>query len=93
MLNELLRKARAVKIKLILIAQNISSENAMQNVRTNLTFKIGLKLATASFSKSAIGEVGCEKLQGKGDLYFSEDGKLRYAVSPLIEDEDLRKLL
>lgn len=92
--EELLRRGRSARIKLVLFDQSISSENATQGARSNIVNKIALRLPKAENSRVALGESGAEKLLGKGDMLIKrKDGKLEYAISPKIDEQDIRGIL
>lgn len=95
LIEELLRRARSARIKLLLFDQNISSENTPQAVRANLTRRIALRVTSASQSSVLIDEGGAKKLLGKGDMLIknSEDASYHYAVAPNILMDDVARLL
>ena len=63
----LAQKARACGIHLVLATQRPDSQTFNGLLRTNITARIALKVQRSTESTIVLGEVGAEKLAGKGD--------------------------
>ena len=77
-LSEILEKmasyVRAAGIVLVLFTQKPHSSVIPTNVKGNMPSAIGLKTRNYNESMLIINESGCEKLGGKGDTLFTENG-------------------
>jgi DNA segregation ATPase FtsK/SpoIIIE, S-DNA-T family len=67
--QRLCAKARAAGIHLVLATQRPEAKTVPGVIKTNLVGRIALKVPDATASRIVIGQVGAEKLLGKGDLY------------------------
>jgi S-DNA-T family DNA segregation ATPase FtsK/SpoIIIE len=67
--QRLCAKARAAGIHLLLATERPEAKTVPGVIKTNLVGRIALKVADTTASRILIGQVGAEKLLGKGDLY------------------------
>lgn len=67
--QRLCAKARAAGIHLILATQRPDAKTVPGVIKTNLAGRIALRVPDATASRIVIGQLGAERLLGKGDLY------------------------
>lgn len=67
--QRLCAKARAAGIHLILATQRPDAKTVPGVIKTNLSGRIALRVPDATASRIVIGQLGAERLLGKGDLY------------------------
>ena len=95
LINDLLRRARKVKIFLILASQSTKQEHLKGIGLTNLTSRVSFRSDSKSNSQSELGCPGAEKLMGKGDMLLKTsayDAPLRLQGAYISEDEIIEQV-
>lgn len=93
LLSRLVRTRRSAGLRVLLGAQRCGKEIDNQ-LRSYVTVNFGGLLSNETESQLAIGEPGCERLLGNGDMLLSIDGMPAQRVQTLRADpEDLAELL
>ena len=85
-IEDLLARARKVKIHLILTAQD-TTKDGIGIKNTNLAAGIAFKCTNWHTSKVIIGESDAVNLSGEGAMYFSHNGLKRLQGSFILEDD------
>jgi len=67
--QRLCAKARAAGIHLVLATQRPDAKTVPGVIKTNLSGRIALRVPDATASRIVLGQLGAERLLGKGDLY------------------------
>jgi DNA segregation ATPase FtsK/SpoIIIE, S-DNA-T family len=86
--------ARAAGIHLIVATQRPSTNVITGTIKTNIPTRISFKVASAIDSRIILDESGAEKLMGKGDMLFDENGKahLKRLQGSFISDEEIERI-
>ena len=95
LINDLLRRARKVKIFLILASQSTKQGDLKGIGLTNLTSRVSFRSDSKSNIQSELGCPGAEKLMGKGDMLLKTsayDAPLRLQGAYISEDEIIEQV-
>jgi S-DNA-T family DNA segregation ATPase FtsK/SpoIIIE len=85
-------KGRAAGIHLILATQKPSRDIVKGVIKANMNARVALKVNERIDSRVILEQAGAETLLGKGDLLFKDLGPAIRLQSPLISDQDLKKV-
>ena len=91
-LGDILSKARACGIHILLTTQRPTADVIPARVTTHLGIRVGLKTNKAQESKNAIETVGLEKLTVPGSGIINFSGKYEYFQGFYISDEQIEKI-
>ena len=91
--GRLAQKARSVNITILFCTQSPNSEWLPQTLRAVIPSAIGLAVASGAQSRVCIGEVGCEKLLGKGDAIAKINGTTTRIHGAMITDKHLHNMV
>jgi S-DNA-T family DNA segregation ATPase FtsK/SpoIIIE len=83
---------RAAGIHLLLATQRPSREVVKGVIRANMNARVALKVNEKLESRIILEQNGAETLLGNGDLLFKDLGPAIRLQSPLISDEDLKRV-
>lgn len=88
------QKARAIGIHLIVATQRPSVDVVTGLIKANLPSRISCALRASQDSRTILDQNGAEKLLGKGDMLFLDNGKatLERLQGAYISDEEVIKL-
>ncbi|WP_185868289.1 DNA translocase FtsK 4TM domain-containing protein [Blattabacterium cuenoti] len=92
-ITRLAQLSRAVGIHLILSTQRPSVDVITGIIKSNFTARIAFKVSSQIDSRTILDCSGAEKLLGKGDLLFSNKNELIRVQCPLINLEDIQKIV
>lgn len=89
------QKARAAGIHLVLATQRPSSNVVTSLIKANIPARISLAVSSYYDSRIVLDQSGAEKLLGKGDLLFLENGSTTPVriQSPMVDDTDIDQLI
>lgn len=87
--GRLAQKARSVNITILFCTQSPNSEWLPQTLRAVIPSAIGLAVASGAQSRVCIGEVGCEKLLGRGDAIAKIGGTTTRVHGAMVTDKHL----
>ena len=87
--------ARAVGIHLVLATQRPSVEVITGLIKTNITSRIALQVASQVDSRTILDTAGAEKLLGRGDVLFvsAETSKPKRIQAPYISEKEVKKVV
>lgn len=85
-------KARAVGIHLIIATEHVRPEIVDGALKANLAGRVCLRLTSAAQSNLVTGSGGAEKLQGLGDLLWSNIGEPVRLQAPLLTADEREKI-
>ena len=91
-LGDILSKARACGIHILLTTQRPTTDVIPARVTTHLGIRVGLKTNKAQESKNAIETVGLEKLTVPGSGIINFSGKYEYFQGFYISDAQIEKI-
>ncbi len=92
-LGDILSKARACGIHILLTTQRPTADVIPARVTTHLGIRVGLKTNKAQESKNAIETVGLEKLTVPGSGIINFSGKYEYFQGFHITDQQIEKII
>ena len=69
----LVQKARACGISVVLATQRPDAKVLTGIIRANVVSRIGLRVANSTESRVILGDCGCEKLAGRGDMIWKNE--------------------
>lgn len=87
--GRLAQKARSVNITILFCTQSPNSEWLPQTLRAVIPSAIGLAVASGAQSRVCIGEVGGEKLLGRGDAIAKIGGTTTRVHGAMVTDKHL----
>ena len=87
--------ARAVGIHLVLATQRPSVEVITGLIKTNITSRIALQVASQVDSRTILDMAGAEKLLGRGDMLFisAETSKPKRIQAPYISEKEVKRVV
>lgn len=93
LINKIATKSRAAGFHLFMVYQRADNQVMTMQLRTNLGNKLILRLGDEGSSRIALGEVGADRLLGKGHLIakLDTDDKI-YLQVPFIGDDQVEEL-
>lgn len=93
LINKIATKSRAAGFHLFMVYQRADNQVMTMQLRTNLGNKLILRLGDEGSSRIALGEVGADRLLGKGHLIakLDTDDKI-YLQVPFIGDDEVEEL-
>ncbi len=88
------QKARAVGIHLIVATQRPSADVVTGIIKANLPSRISFALRSSIDSRTILDQIGADKLLGKGDMLFLDNGKakLERLQGAFISDDEVKQL-
>ncbi len=91
----LAQMARAVGIHLIVSTQYPTVDVLTGLIKSNITTRIALQVATQIESRTILGMAGAEKLLGNGDMLFSssDSAKARRLQGVYVSEEEVKKVV
>ncbi len=91
----LAQKARAAGIHLILAAQRPSADIIEGPIKSNLPSRIVFRAASSVDSRVSLGEMGAEKLLGKGDCLYKTNTMATYdrVMGAFVTDEEMYSII
>ena len=91
--GRLAQKARSVNITILFCTQSPNSEWLPQTLRAVIPSAIGLAVASGAQSRVCIGEVGCEKLLGRGDAIAKINGTTTRVHGAMVTEAHLKEMI
>src|SRR5690606_21137124 len=93
-ISRIAQKARACGIHLILATQRPSVDVITGLIKANIPTRIAFSVSSQVDSRTIIDDSGAEKLLGKGDILFSENGtgKTVRLQGPFVSDEEVERV-
>lgn len=88
----LAQKARAVGIHLILATQRPSVDVITGMIKNNFPGRVAFRVTQAVDSRTILDRPGAEQLVGRGDMLFSQDGKIQRVQCALIETSEVESI-
>lgn len=88
----LAQKARAVGIHLILATQRPSVDVITGMIKNNFPGRVAFRVTQAVDSRTILDRPGAEQLVGRGDMLFSQDGKIQRVQCALIETSEVEAI-
>ena len=87
--------ARAVGIHLVVATQRPSVEVITGLIKTNITSRVALQVASQIDSRTILDMAGAEKLLGRGDMLFvsAEISKPKRIQSPYISEKEIKRVV
>lgn len=93
-ITRIAQKARAAGVHLILATQRPSSEIVTGLIKTNFPTRIAFKVSSTIDSRTILDTAGAEKLLGKGDMLFMENGKnIERLQGSFLSEEEVKKVV
>lgn len=93
-ITRIAQKARAAGVHLILATQRPSSEIVTGLIKTNFPTRIAFKVSSSIDSRTILDTAGAEKLLGKGDMLFMENGKnIERLQGSFLSEEEVKKVV
>ncbi len=91
----LAQKARAAGIHLILAAQRPSADIVEGPIKSNLPSRIVFRAASSVDSRVSLGDMGAEKLLGKGDCLYKTNTMATYdrVMGAFVSDEEMYSVI
>ena len=85
--------ARACGIHIILATQRPSVDVITAVIKTNFPVRIAFKVGSRGDSQTIINDTGAEKLVGRGDMLFVQEGYSQRVQGAFIELEETRRVM
>ena len=89
----LAQKARAAGLHLVLATQRPSANVVTGIIKSNLPTSIALSVKNELDSRIILDEGGAEKLLGRGDLMFTDKGKLTRVQGAFLTDDEIQNVV
>jgi S-DNA-T family DNA segregation ATPase FtsK/SpoIIIE len=89
----LAQKSRAAGIHLILATQKPTVDVITGLIKSNLPARICFQVTNRSDSAVVLDEKGAERLLGRGDMLFLQDGTTTRAQGALVEDAEIERVV
>lgn len=93
-ISRIAQKARACGIHLLLATQRPSVDVITGLIKSNIPTRIAFSVSSQVDSRTIIDSSGAEKLLGKGDMLFMENGARRIIrlQGPFVSDEEIERI-
>ena len=91
--GRLAQKARSVNITILFCTQSPNSEWLPQTLRAVIPSAFGMAVASGAQSRVCIGEVGCERLLGRGDCIAKINGTTTRVHGAMITNQHLQEMI
>ena len=88
----LAQKARAVGIHLILATQRPSVDVITGMIKNNFPGRVAFRVTQAVDSRTILDRPGAEQLVGRGDMLFSQDGKIQRVQCAFIDTDEVESI-
>ncbi len=89
---KLTQKSRAVGIHLLLATQRPSADILKGSIKANIPTRFAFRVPSSTDSSVVLDMTGAEKLLGKGDMLFSENGMARRLQGAYLSPEEIEKI-
>ena len=89
---KLTQKSRAVGIHLLLATQRPSADILKGAIKANIPTRFAFRVPSSTDSSVVLDMTGAEKLLGKGDMLFSENGMARRLQGAYLSPEEIEKI-
>lgn len=93
LIQRLCQLGRAAGISMIAATQCPLTAVIPTPIKVNFTAKVGLHVAEAQHSRNIIGKVGCEALPQHGKCYYVAPGRNGIQTVPMVEREEINRLI
>ena len=92
-ISNIAAKARAAGIHLVLATQRPSVDVVTGTIKANLPVRVAFKTASATDSRTIIGNGDAAKLLGKGDMLIGTEGNLKRVQGVYIDQEKIESVV
>ncbi len=89
---KLTQKSRAVGIHLLLATQRPSADILKGAIKANIPTRFAFRVPSSTDSSVVLDMTGAEKLLGKGDMLFSENGMARRLQGAYLSPEEIENI-
>jgi S-DNA-T family DNA segregation ATPase FtsK/SpoIIIE len=89
---KLTQKSRAVGIHLLLATQRPSADILKGAIKANIPTRFAFRVPSSTDSSVVLDMTGAEKLLGKGDMLFSENGMARRLQGAYLSPEEIESI-
>ena len=85
-------KGRAAGIHLILATEYPDYKTVTRRLQVNLSVRVCLRTTTKLQSQVTLKRQGCERLLGKGDLFYSIGDRLWRMQAPFLDEAERKRI-
>ncbi len=89
---KLTQKSRAVGIHVLLATQRPSADILKGSIKANIPTRFAFRVPSSTDSSVVLDMTGAEKLLGKGDMLFSENGMARRLQGAYLSPEEIESI-
>ncbi len=89
---KLTQKSRAVGIHVLLATQRPSADIIKGSIKANIPTRFAFRVPSSTDSSVVLDMTGAEKLLGKGDMLFSENGSARRLQGAYLSPEEIESI-
>lgn len=89
---KLTQKSRAVGIHVLLATQRPSADILKGSIKANIPTRFAFRVPSSTDSSVVLDMTGAEKLLGKGDMLFSENGMARRLQGAYLSPEEIEEI-
>lgn len=89
---KLTQKSRAVGIHVLLATQRPSADIIKGSIKANIPTRFAFRVPSSTDSSVVLDMTGAEKLLGKGDMLFSENGMARRLQGAYLSPEEIENI-
>lgn len=89
---KLTQKSRAVGIHVLLATQRPSADILKGSIKANIPARFAFRVPSSTDSSVVLDMTGAEKLLGKGDMLFSENGMARRLQGAYLSPEEIESI-